>query len=235
MIGMLSKPLNLDPMAPRRRMHHWDLYDSIDASEIFSMEPSFADGWLTSHPADGFVSHGYDVKPTTEEKGEGYVIRVETPGMKREDLKVELQGNRSVIVTGQTETLCPVNESIIEQERQTKKPRKKSESLFLWKRAEIPADADPTRIQLKYSDGILTVEVPRLHTAFDQLSFDTDDEKTEELKKEVEEKLAKVKELQAELESAASSAWAAQERLRAARKESSRNGKWEKVELTIGA
>jgi HSP20 family protein len=85
----------------------------------------------------------------TEETNDTYVIRAELPGMKRDDVNVELTGNE-LRITGE-----------VKEESEGKgKALRHRHGRFAY-RASLPADADADKVEADLTDGVLTVRVPK--------------------------------------------------------------------------
>lgn len=83
----------------------------------------------------------------TEEADDAYVVRAELPGMKRDDVDVELSGHE-LRITGE-----------VKEEAEGKTLRRR-QGKFAY-HASLPADADPEQIHAQLTDGVLTVRVPK--------------------------------------------------------------------------
>ena len=83
----------------------------------------------------------------TEETDDAYVIRAELPGMKRDDVDVELRGNE-LRITGEV------------AEETSGKTLRHRQGKFAY-RTTLPADADADKIDAQLADGILTVRLPK--------------------------------------------------------------------------
>jgi HSP20 family protein len=83
----------------------------------------------------------------TEDSDDAYLVRAELPGMKSDDVDVELSGNE-LRITGE-----------VKEEAEGKTLRRRH-GRFAY-RASLPADADPEKIDAQLADGILTVRVPK--------------------------------------------------------------------------
>jgi len=85
----------------------------------------------------------------TEEVDDTYLIRAELPGMKRDDVMVELRGNE-LRITGE----------VTEKDEGEGKPLRQRQGKFAY-RTTLPADADAEKIDAQLANGILTVRVPK--------------------------------------------------------------------------
>lgn len=83
----------------------------------------------------------------TDEADDVYVVRAELPGMKSDDVDVELSGNE-LRITGE-----------VKEKAEGKTLRRRHGRFFY--RAVLPVDADPEKVDAHLADGILTVRVPK--------------------------------------------------------------------------
>ncbi len=103
--------------------------------------------------AQFFESAGADTwmpEVETEDTTDAYLVRAELPGMKREDVDIELRGNE-LRITGEVKE---------EKEQGDGKPLRRRHGKFAY-RTSLPADADANNINAQLTDGILTVRVPK--------------------------------------------------------------------------
>lgn len=85
----------------------------------------------------------------TEETNDAYLVRAELPGMKRDDVRVELNGNE-----------LRISGEVTEKEEGGGKPLRHRHGKFAY-RTTLPADADPENVEAELGDGILTVHLPK--------------------------------------------------------------------------
>jgi HSP20 family protein len=83
----------------------------------------------------------------TQEADDAYLVRAELPGMKREDVDVELIGNE-LRISGEV------------KEEGSGKTLRHRHGKFAY-RTTVPADADPDNIDAQLTDGVLTVRLPK--------------------------------------------------------------------------
>ena len=83
----------------------------------------------------------------TEEGDDTYVVRAELPGVKTDDINVELHGNE-LRITGEV------------QEEESGKTLRRRHGKFAY-RTTLPSDADSDHIDAQLADGVLTVRVPK--------------------------------------------------------------------------
>jgi len=89
----------------------------------------------------------------TDETDDAYVVRAELPGMKREDVDIELRGSE-LRITGE------VKDEAEGKEEAEGKPLRHRHGKFAY-RTSLPADADTEKIDAQLTDGILTVRLPK--------------------------------------------------------------------------
>ncbi|MCK2213789.1 Hsp20/alpha crystallin family protein [Actinomadura sp. ATCC 31491] len=83
----------------------------------------------------------------TEEAAEAYLVRAELPGLRRDEVNVEIDGNE----------LC-ISGEISEDDKGNRLKRRTGKFAY---RTILPADADTDRVGCELSDGVLTVRVPK--------------------------------------------------------------------------
>jgi HSP20 family protein len=124
-------------------------------SESWDPFPEFAQMW--NRMAQFFESSGaggpdaWMPAVETDETDDAYLVRAELPGMKRDDVDIELRGNE-LRITGE------VKEE--EKEAGEGKPLRRRHGKFAY-RTTLPADADAEKIDAQLADGILTVRLPK--------------------------------------------------------------------------
>lgn len=114
---------------------------------------------------EGFGGIGWPSSPFGEEAGwsplvdieeqdDAYVVEAELPGVKREDVNIELVGNE-LDVTGE----------IKERERKGTLRRRTRRTGHFEYRVGLPDQVDPSKIDAKLDQGVLTVRVPKAERA----------------------------------------------------------------------
>jgi HSP20 family protein len=83
----------------------------------------------------------------SEETDDAYVIRAELPGMKTDDIDIELRGNE-LRISGEV------------KEEETGKTLRHRRGKFAY-RASLPTDADGEKADAQLNDGVLTVRLPK--------------------------------------------------------------------------
>jgi len=88
------------------------------------------------------------------EKDNRYLIEVELPGVSEKDLRLELKND---LLTLSTER----KEEGEEKDKAGKWIRRERRESFFSRSFELPEDADGEKIEAKFKDGLLTIELPR--------------------------------------------------------------------------
>jgi HSP20 family protein len=97
-----------------------------------------------------WAAGGWSPLVDVEETDDAYVFEVELPGVRREDVEVEVDGNE-LRVFGQ----------VSERERTgILRHRARRTGRFEY-RSTLPQEVDPKRIEAGLADGVLTVRVPK--------------------------------------------------------------------------
>ena len=89
-----------------------------------------------------------------EEHDDAYVVEAELPGVKAENVNVELVGNE-LMITGE----------IKEKERKGTVRRQSRRTGRFDYRVSLPAHVDPEKVEAKLTDGVLEVRVPKSERA----------------------------------------------------------------------
>jgi len=86
---------------------------------------------------------------------EGYVVRLEVPGMSPEQISIESHG-RTLTISGKRESVAPEGGSFHRRERGS---GQFSRSL------QLPTDLDMSRAEASYKQGMLTLRIPKREEA----------------------------------------------------------------------
>eukprot|EP00899_Mesostigma_viride_P009452 jgi/Mesvir1/18508/Mv14016-RA.1 len=87
------------------------------------------------------------------EKPDSYVFHVDLPGMKKEDVRVQLKDGRSLSIVGERN-----REQIKDNEKYHLAERSSGRFERIFK---LPPNADTGKIGAKCADGVLTITVPK--------------------------------------------------------------------------
>lgn len=93
------------------------------------------------------------IKMDVTRSEDGYVVKAEMPGMKKEDIHVSVDGSQ-VTVTGEVkrESEEKEGEQVIRSERYYGKVARSF---------TLPQDIDEARVAAQYADGVLELQLPR--------------------------------------------------------------------------
>jgi HSP20 family protein len=122
--------------SPFAGMEH--LYDRMGQL----MRATWGDRWRLFHQAWAPLA---DLRETED----GYVVEMDLPGVKKDDISVELSGNE-LVVTGDLKNGA---------DGQSK--RRIRRSGHVEQRVLLPAPAEADKVTTSLSDGVLTLTVPR--------------------------------------------------------------------------
>lgn len=90
---------------------------------------------------------GWSPVAEVEETEDAYLVRAELPGVRREDIQVEINGNE----------LCIHGE--ISQEEHTNTLRRRTGAFY--HRTVLPSDTDTEKVESHLTEGVLTVRLPK--------------------------------------------------------------------------
>src|SRR5918994_6378852 len=105
-------------------------------------------------PALATESMGWSPPVDIEEQDDAYVIEAELPGVKREDVNIEVIGNE-LSITGE----------IKERERTGALRRRTRRTGRFEYRVRLPEQVDASKIEASLDQGVLTVQVPKSERA----------------------------------------------------------------------
>jgi HSP20 family protein len=141
----------MSQLLPERRAGSQDWTSLSDVGQLNErmrrmLEQTF--GGMLDEPA------GWIPAVDVEETEDAYVLEAEVPGVKREDVNIEVSGNE-LAITGE----------IKERERQgilRRRTRRVGQFEF---RVSLPGEVNPEGVDAKLNDGVLTVRVPKAERA----------------------------------------------------------------------
>src|SRR5690625_1525883 len=94
-----------------------------------------------------------NIKLDIKENGDAYVVEAELPGVKKEDIHVEIEGG---LVTIQAEVK---QEDSVEDERMLRRERYVGS---VARRFELPVEVNVEQANADYNDGVLVLNLPKL-------------------------------------------------------------------------
>jgi HSP20 family protein len=121
------------------------------------MDRLFDDFWSAPASTNGSeLTSSWSPVTDIEEENDHYMLSLEIPGLKKDDLKIEVVDNQ-VVISG---------------ERKTEEKRKEKGSLYSERRFgrfqrsfALPTHVDAGKIEAQYQDGVLKVYVPKSEAA----------------------------------------------------------------------
>ncbi|MHC1567887.1 MAG: Hsp20/alpha crystallin family protein [Candidatus Syntropharchaeales archaeon] len=132
-----------DPFEELRRMQEW--MDRIfgEVYEETRMLPSAVEEVeRTAVPSVDLI-----------EKGEKLVLKADMPGISKDDIKVEIRGDRIEISAEAKKEEKEEKECYIRRERRY---------TGYYRSIPLPAKVDPEKVEASFKDGVLSIEMPKL-------------------------------------------------------------------------
>src|SRR5690625_2462249 len=93
------------------------------------------------------------IKVDIKENDDAYVVNAELPGVKKEDIHVEIEGGLVTIKAEVKQEETTENERMLRRERYTGS---------VSRRFELPVEVDLDQANADYTDGILVLNLPKL-------------------------------------------------------------------------
>lgn len=145
---MLS-PLSIQWSTPRR-----NLSSSLMAGDIFEDFDRIVDGFIRPNYVGtaGFI-------PTCDinETKEHYLVSLDMPGVKKENIKIEVQGN-TLLISGERQR--EIKEATADEAIRRERVYGKFERSF-----ELPSSINADKIEAHYDNGVLNVALPKAEAA----------------------------------------------------------------------
>ena len=137
--------------SPRERWEPLSELEQVTERVRRMLEQTFGGfGW----PSQQMEREGWSPLVDIEETDDAYVLEAELPGVKREDVNIELVGNELL-----------VNGELKEREHKgTVRRRSRRTGRFEY-RVSLPAQVDPDKIEASLTEGVLSVRVPKSERA----------------------------------------------------------------------
>uniref|UniRef100_A0ACD5W8B5 Uncharacterized protein n=1 Tax=Avena sativa TaxID=4498 RepID=A0ACD5W8B5_AVESA len=133
----------------------WDMLDDpfrvLEQTPLAVPRPASATGGQTgaiSSPAVALARCDWKETP------DAHVISLDVPGVRRDDVRVEVEDNRVLRVSGERRA---------DEEKEGERwHRAERAAGRFWRRFRMPARADVDRVAARLEDGVLTVTVPKV-------------------------------------------------------------------------
>ncbi|NKE58381.1 Hsp20/alpha crystallin family protein [Lentzea sp. PSKA42] len=141
--------MTLPAQRPGRQLSRWDPFREFE--DLYTQMGRLWDRTFnTDTPTAGNWSPLADVCET----GDSYVVEIDVPGVKREDISVQLTGN-DLVVSGELK----------ETEREGMFRRRTRRTGSFEYRTNLPADVRTDDIDAHLHDGVLTLRIPKAEAA----------------------------------------------------------------------
>lgn len=137
-----------------KRVTRWDPFrDLLEAWEPF--REFRASGWPLGRVWEELAGErGRVLRPAIDvtETDEAYVVTAEIPGVKKEDLNVEIEEG-ILVIRGEKKT----------ERDETKEKGRRLERIYgaFSRSMSLPGDADTEKINASFNEGVLRVEIPK--------------------------------------------------------------------------
>jgi len=135
---------SIEPWNPRFLRNRQEAVDFDTLVSRFFEEPFLSNGGSWAPMAD-VVETESDLK-----------IFIDVPGMKKEDLKIELPGNNTLLIQGERK---------FEAQEKTKYTRKERYYGSFTRSFVLPSTVDANKISATFQDGVLEVVLPKAESA----------------------------------------------------------------------
>jgi HSP20 family protein len=133
---------------------NWDpLRDLLDLQE--KMNRLFEDSLAATRPDASVPPSAWTPPADVYETGEGFVVLMDLPGLSPDDVEIHVDGERLVVRGERRPSDKTRPESFHRVER----------SYGVFTRVfQLTDEVDPDRVKADFRDGLLRLELPRLHT-----------------------------------------------------------------------
>jgi HSP20 family protein len=153
-----SRSTGVSTPQPGPTLSRWDpLREFTDLQETFGrlVESVFGSGSTFGFPGEGLTSlPAWRPFADLSETDSAYLVEVEVPGLKRDDVTIELSGSE-LVIRGQYQESDKTG---------VMRHRSRRAGQFEY-RAALPVDIDAEKVTADLSDGVLRVSVPKTETA----------------------------------------------------------------------
>lgn len=110
--------------------------------------------WMDSAMGRGGDSPGWSPLADVTEDEDGYLVEVELPGVKRDDISIELLGSE-----------LAVSGTLQEKERQGLVRHRTRRTGEFHYRVRLPQSVDADKIEATLDEGVLSIRVPKVEAA----------------------------------------------------------------------
>lgn len=140
------------PVTWRGKQHLWDPNREMHRLQ-HRIDQMFEDFFNISNPSEQFFrdslqTQGFTPFCDTDETDSHYLLSFDLPGVKKNDVKIELTDNQLSIAG----------------ERKGESKRKESSERFygsFYRSFTLPSNVDPEKIEASFEDGVLQISIPK--------------------------------------------------------------------------
>lgn len=159
----MKNPLSTLPQKLRRRsvpsaLSSFGTFGSLSPLRAMAELENEMDRWLTSSYAWPEEIEGIDFAPscTLKETDKEYIVQFDIPGVKKEDVKIEIENNRLTVSGDRSEK---------KEEKDAKHFLSETRYGSFMRSFGLPATVDENKVDAHYEDGVLTVKVAKTATS----------------------------------------------------------------------
>lgn len=159
----MKNPLSTLPQKLRRRsasssLSPFSSFGSRSPFRAIAELENEMDRWLSSSYAWPEEIEGIDFAPscTLKETDKEYIVEFDIPGVKKEDVKIEIENNRLTVSGERSEK---------KEEKDAKHFLSETSYGSFMRSFSLPTAVDENKIDAHYEAGVLTVKVPKTATS----------------------------------------------------------------------
>jgi HSP20 family protein len=147
----VTAPVKVEERSPRFA-DPFDLFEELrdELARLWGQRPLVARS--TTRPFPALVTGTWVPRMDIYEREGNLMIKAELPGMKKEDIKVELQEG-DLLITGERKA-----ESEVKEEDYYRVERAHGS---FYRRLPLPFEVKPDQIKATYKDGVLEIRIPK--------------------------------------------------------------------------
>jgi HSP20 family protein len=135
-------------------LHRDSLFNRLSRFDPFRDDDWFKGFWV--RPLAGEPEAPPQIRIDLTENGQGYTVRAEIPGAKKEDIKVEVDGNRVSI------------SAEVKREKEEKKDdkviRRECYQGSSYRSFTLDSEVDEAKAEARYDNGVLELKLPKKAT-----------------------------------------------------------------------
>jgi HSP20 family protein len=129
------------------------------ASDIFQEMSRFFEDFRRAAPSfQASDERGYYPPCEVQETSSHYLMSMDLPGIRKEDIKIELQDN-SLIISGERRRTQSV------EDKESRVQRYEKSYGFFKRSFSLPTSVDPSKVEAHFDNGVLELELPKLQVS----------------------------------------------------------------------